>query len=338
MKSVIVIAEAGVNHNGDIKIAKKLIDIASKAGVDYVKFQTFRANALVSKSAKKAKYQFDNSNESQLQMLKKLELSSDDHFELIKYCSKRNVKFLSTAFDLDSLSFIKNLNLDFFKVPSGEITNYSYLKKIASFEKPVILSTGMSNISEIRAAIKILVSQKLTLDDITILHCNTEYPTPFKDVNLKAMNTIKNIFNVKVGYSDHTLGFEIPVAAVAMGATIIEKHFTLNKNFEGPDHSASLEPNELYEMVKAIRNVEKACNGSGEKKVSLSEKKNLMIVRKSLFTKSQIKKGDIFNENNLIALRPGDGISPMEIPNLKGMKFNKNLDPYTKISKKDFEK
>jgi N,N'-diacetyllegionaminate synthase len=334
---VIIIAEAGVNHNGDIRIAKKLIDVASKAKVDYVKFQTFKANSLVSKSAEKAKYQFNKSNETQLEMLKKLELSSEDHYELIRYCSDKNVKFFSTAFDIDSLNFLKNLNLDFFKVPSGEITNYSYLKKIASFDKPVILSTGMSNINEISAAIKILTSKKITLEDITVLHCNTQYPTPFKDVNLKAMVSIRDIFNVKIGYSDHTLGFEVPVAAVALGAKVIEKHFTLNNNFDGPDHLASLEPQELIEMVKRIRNIEKACNGSGKKKISKSEKQNLLIVRKSLFTNNEIKKGDLFNEDNLIALRPGDGLSPMEIPNLEGMTFNKNLKAYSKISKDDFE-
>ena len=338
---VVIIAEAGVNHNGDIKIAKKLIDVAAKAKVDYVKFQTFNASALVIKNAKKANYQYDKSSddsETQFQMLKKLELSIEDHFELVDYCFKKKIKFLSTAFDIESLIFLKKLKLDCFKVPSGEITNYLYLKKIASFGKPVIISTGMSDLNEIASAIKILISGKLSIEDITVLHCNTNYPTKMRDVNLKAMLSIQKKFNVKVGYSDHTLGIEVPISAVALGAKVIEKHFTLDRSLKGPDHLASLEPLELTEMVNLIRNIEIACGGDGIKKVSESEKKNKLVVRKSLYSKTQIKKGDVFNEDTVIALRPSLGISPMEIPNLKGKVYNKNLEPFSLINLKDFEK
>ena len=305
-----IIAEAGVNHNGNIEIAKKLIDVAVESKVDAVKFQTFKAEKLVSKMAQKAEYQKNNTNvgETQLEMLKKLELDVDSHIELMDYCRNKKIKFLSTPFDLDSIEILNGLGMDIFKIPSGEITNYPYLKKIGSLRKKVILSTGMSFESEIEDAINIL-RENGTID-ITVLHCNTEYPTPIDNVNLKAMKTIERNLNVKVGYSDHTLGIEIPIAAVAMGATVIEKHFTLDKNMEGPDHRASLEPDELKEMVKCIRNIECAL-GSGIKEPSESEKKNINIARKSIVAKKAIKEGAIFTEDNLTCKRPGSGMSPM---------------------------
>lgn len=305
-----IIAEAGVNHNGNIEIAKKLIDVAVESKVDAVKFQTFKAEKLVSKMAQKAEYQKNNTNvgETQLEMLKKLELDVDSHIELMDYCRNKKIKFLSTPFDLDSIEILNGLGMDIFKIPSGEITNYPYLKKIGSLRKKVILSTGMSFESEIEDAINVL--RKNGTSDITVLHCNTEYPTPIDNVNLKAMKTIERNLNVKVGYSDHTLGIEIPIAAVAMGATVIEKHFTLDKNMEGPDHRASLEPDELKEMVKCIRNIECAL-GSGIKEPSESEKKNINIARKSIVAKKAIKEGAIFTEDNLTCKRPGSGMSPM---------------------------
>ena len=305
-----IIAEAGVNHNGNIEIAKKLIDVAVESKVDAVKFQTFKAEKLVSKMAQKAEYQKNNTNvgETQLEMLKKLELDVYSHIELMDYCRNKKIKFLSTPFDLDSIEILNGLGMDIFKIPSGEITNYPYLKKIGSLRKKVILSTGMSFESEIEDAINVL--RKNGTSDITVLHCNTEYPTPIDNVNLKAMKTIERNLNVKVGYSDHTLGIEIPIAAVAMGATVIEKHFTLDKNMEGPDHRASLEPDELKEMVKCIRNIECAL-GSGIKEPSESEKKNINIARKSIVAKKAIKEGAIFTEDNLTCKRPGSGMSPM---------------------------
>lgn len=313
MKKTIIIAEAGVNHNGSLSLAKELIDAAVEAGVDYIKFQTFNAKKLASKTAKTAEYQNRNTNgqeDSQLSMLEKLELSLEDHYELIKYCEYKGIRFFSTAFDLDSLHFLASLQLGLWKVPSGEITNYPYLREIAKTKEPVILSTGMSDINDIKNAIDALVSNGTPQSDITVLHCNTEYPTPMQDVNLRAMNSIKKEFGVSVGYSDHTLGIEVPIAAVALGATIIEKHFTLDRNMEGPDHQASLEPSELKQMVMAIRNIEKAL-GSEEKKVSDSELKNIAIARKSIVASQNIKKGDMFTENNLTVKRPGTGISPM---------------------------
>ena len=311
---VLIIAEAGVNHNGDLNLAKKLIDVAVKAGVDYVKFQTFNSKKLVSKFAEKADYQKENTHnaaESQLEMLQKLEMSKEMHFELIDYCHSKNIKFLSTAFDLESLDFLHELNIDLFKVPSGEMTNLPYLRKVGNLGKPVILSTGMGNLLEIGEAIDILVSAGTSKENITVLHCNTEYPTPMQDVNLKAMNTIGKTYNVPVGYSDHTLGIEVPVAAVALGAIVIEKHFTLDKTMEGPDHIASLEPNELIAMVKAIRNIENAL-GSPEKIASDSERKNIHISRKSIVASRTILKGEIFTEENLTVKRPGHGVSPMK--------------------------
>ncbi len=340
MSKTIIIAEAGVNHNGDIKIAKKLIDIAERAGADFVKFQTFKADKLVSKNAKKAKYQklnINDNDEFQYNMLKYLELSHEDHLKLIKYCNHKKIKFLSSAFDIDGLDYLNNLGLEIFKIPSGEITNYQYLKKLSSYGKPVILSTGMSNLNEIKDALNILCSGSVSIDDITILHCNTDYPTKFLDVNLKAMIDIKDNFNIKVGYSDHTLGIEVPIAAVALGAKVIEKHFTLDRNMKGPDHLASLEPKELTEMVKSIRNIELSINGDGLKKPSKSEIKNLTIVRKSLYNNISVRKGDLVSNDILIPLRPGDGISPMETPKLIGRKFKKDIKSFTKLKFDDFE-
>lgn len=308
---VFIIAEAGVNHNGDINLAKKLIDVAKEAGADAIKFQTFISEKVVSRHAPKAEYQNKNtsSKESQLEMVKKLELSFDEFVELSEYCRKKDIEFLSTAFDFDSIDFLNSLEMKRWKIPSGDITNLPYLIKIAKLGKPVILSTGMSTMEDIRAAVSIL--KENGSGEITVLHCTTEYPTPYDDVNLKAMNTIQIEFDVAVGYSDHTLGIEVPIAAVAMGATVIEKHFTLDRNMEGPDHKASLEPNELKAMVNAIRIVEVAI-GSGEKKPAESEKKNMAIARKSIIAKRNISKGERFTEENLTVKRPGNGISPMK--------------------------
>ncbi|SMO61117.1 N-acetylneuraminate synthase [Solitalea koreensis] len=324
---VMIIAEAGVNHNGDITLAKKLIDAAVDAGVDYVKFQTFKAEKLVSKSAKKAEYQERNSSDGddyQFNMLKKLELDEKSHHELINYCASKGIKFLSTAFDLESIELLDSLGIDLFKVPSGEITNYPYLKKIGSKGKPVIISTGMADMKEIAEALQVVTEAGTPLEKITILHCNTEYPTPMQDVNLLAMLNIQEAFNVQVGYSDHTLGIEIPVAAVALGAVCIEKHFTLDKTMEGPDHKASLEPQELKAMVQAIRNIEKAL-GDGEKKPSPSEAKNKEIARKSIHLALDLKAGAILTEENLIMKRPGNGISPMQLPLVIGKKLKVDL-------------
>ena len=313
MKHTIIIAEAGVNHNGSLELAKELVRKAVDAGVDYIKFQTFKTEKCISKKAKKADYQAINtmnSAESQFDMVKRLELSQEDHFELVELCNDFNVKFFSTAFDLDSIDFLHSLNIGLWKIPSGEITNYPYLKKIASFHEPVILSTGMCELSDIKAAIDVLMNEGLKKSQITVLHCNTEYPTPYQDVNLKAMHEIKEKFDVEVGYSDHTEGIEVPIAAVALGAAVIEKHFTLDRNMAGPDHKASIEPDELKQMVASIRNIEQAM-GTGHKKISESERKNIEIARKSIVAACDIKKGDIFTENNLTVKRPGTGISPM---------------------------
>ena len=315
MNKVIIIAEAGVNHNGDIELAKKLIDVAVDAGVDYVKFQTFKSESLVSKFAKKASYQIENTKdavESQLQMLKKLELSNSQHFELVQYCNNKNISFFSTAFDLESLSFLKELGLNIVKIPSGEITNLPYLRKAAALFKEVIISTGMSSMVEIKDALDVFLQAGIKKNDITILHCNTEYPTPMSDVNLNAMLTIQKMFGVKVGYSDHTMGIEVPIAAVAMGGTMIEKHFTLDRSLPGPDQLASLEPNELKKMVHSIRNIEKAIGGTGIKEPGESEIKNISIARKSIVAKTSIQKGDRFTEFNITTKRPGMGLSPMK--------------------------
>lgn len=329
MSKVLIIAEAGVNHNGSIELAKKLIDVAADAGANYVKFQTFKAENLVSKKAKKAEYQIININDgdnSQFSMLKKLELSEDKHIELQQYCKKKNIGFLSTGFDIESIELLESLKIPLYKIPSGEITNKPYLQYIAKKQKPVILSTGMSNMREIKQAVSVLTKQGLKKRQITILHCNTEYPTPFEDVNLKAMLTIKNELKVAVGYSDHTVGVEVPIAAVALGAVVIEKHFTLDRNMDGPDHKASLEPNELKEMIIAIRNIEKAI-GSSIKKPSKSERKNIIIARKSIVAKNLIKKGELLTVNNLTVKRPGNGITPMKWDSVLGTKAKQDFLP-----------
>lgn len=326
---VIIIAEAGVNHNGSIENAFKLIDAAAEAGVDYIKFQTFKSDKLVSVSAKKADYQIQNtsnSDETQLQMLQKLELSQEQHEKLITYCNKKRVHFFSTAFDLDSLEYLHKIGLQMVKIPSGEITNLPYLSKAASLFQKVILSTGMATIPEIEDAVNIFTKAGINKDNITILHCNTEYPTPMEDVNLKAMLHIQKVFGTKVGYSDHTLGIEVPIAAVALGASMIEKHFSLDKTMPGPDHSASLEPDELKDMVAAIRNTEKALSGSGVKEISPSEQKNIAIARKSIVAIKKIQKGDILSEENIGVKRPGTGISPMKWDEVIGMKSNKDFE------------
>jgi N,N'-diacetyllegionaminate synthase len=331
-QKVIVIAEAGVNHNGDMHLAKKLIEVAAEAGADFVKFQTFKADRLVSKEAKKAAYQNKNMEEkddSQYNMLKKLELSHENHLELLAYCRQKGISFFSTAFDVEGIRYLNELGLGVFKSPSGEITNFPYLRELAKTGKQLILSTGMASLGEIEDAILVLEKNGCPRKSITVLHCNTEYPTPMDDVNLKAMNTISQAFGVAVGYSDHTLGIEVPIAAVALGATVIEKHFTLNRNLAGPDHKASLEPDELKAMVKAIRNTEKAISGSGRKEPSNSELKNKEIARKSIHLARGLAKGTALTEEDLIPLRPGNGISPMEWSNIIGRKL--------KVDKAGFE-
>lgn len=315
---VYIIAEAGVNHNGSFKLACKLVDEAKKAGADCIKFQTFQAKNLVSRNAQKAEYQKDTTGEgTQADLLKRLELTYDEFLALKAYCDKVKICFLSTPFDFESIDFLNTIDMPFWKIPSGEITNYPYLLALARTRKPVVMSTGMCQISEIEAAINIL--RKNGTRTIKLLHCNTEYPTPFEDVNLKAMQTIRDVFGLEVGYSDHTKGIEVPIAAVAMGATIIEKHFTLNCNMKGPDHKASLEPCELAAMVSSIRHIEKAI-GTGNKIPSYSETKNIAIARKSIVAKVNIKAGDEFTTDNITVKRPGTGISPMRWNEILGTK------------------
>ena len=325
LSKVFIIAEAGVNHNGSTELAKKLIDVAVHSGADAIKFQTFKAENLVSKKAQKAEYQKQttDSKESQFEMIKKLELDVDTHQALMAYCAEKNILFLSTPFDHDSINLLNKLELDIFKIPSGEITNLPYLKQIGALNKQVILSTGMANLGEIEAALAVLVSAGTQRKRITVLHANTMYPTPMEDVNLKAMQTIGQAFDIAYGYSDHTLGIEVDIAAVAMGASVIEKHFTLDKTMEGPDHKASLEPDELKAMVKAIRNIELAL-GSRVKQVSNSERPNMAVARKSLIAKIDIKQGEQFTENNLTIKRPGAGISPMRWDEVIGQTAQKN--------------
>jgi N,N'-diacetyllegionaminate synthase len=325
--SVFIIAEAGVNHNGSIDLAKKLIDVASAAGADAVKFQTFKAKNFITKNSEKANYQksLTSQIESQYEMIKKLELSKKIHFELINYSKNKNIKFLSSPFDHDSIDLLNDLRLKMFKIPSGEITNLPYLRHIGKLNKKIILSTGMSNMNEVKSALDVLVNSGTKKNNITVLHANTEYPTPMEDVNLKAMVTIGKNLDVKFGYSDHTLGIEVDIAAVAMGASCIEKHFTLDHNMEGPDHKASLEPDQLKKMVKAIRNIELAF-GSSIKKPSKSEIQNIKIVRKSIVAKTTIKKGDILNKNNLAVKRPGRGMSPMRWDEVLGSKATKDYN------------
>lgn len=320
-RGIFIIAEAGVNHNGSLALAKKLVDAAAKAGADAVKFQTFTAEAVVSAGAPKAEYQKKSTGaaESQYQMIKRLELDEKAHQILAAHCRRRGILFLSTPFDLGSVELLEKMRLPVFKVPSGEITNLPYLRKIGRLKKPVIISSGMANMAEIRAALSILAAAGTRKKDITVLHCNTEYPTPFKDVNLKAMLTIAKTLDVAVGYSDHTTGFEIAVAAAALGARVIEKHFTLSRKMKGPDHAASLEPDELCGMVRAIRNVETAL-GDGVKKPSPSESKNMKIARKSIVAARDISKGEVFTDANIAAKRPGTGLSPMLWPRVIGRK------------------
>ena len=319
MNKVFIIAEAGVNHNGSLELAKKLIDVAVVSGADAVKFQTFKAENLVSKNAQKADYQKQTTNneESQFDMIKKLELDVQTHRILMDYCKEKNIMFLSTPFDHDSIDLLNDLGLEIFKIPSGEITNLPYLRHIGKLNKKVILSTGMADIGEIEDAMDILINAGTKKENITVLHANTMYPTPMEDVNLKAMVTIGKTFDVAFGYSDHTLGIEVDIAAVALGACCIEKHFTLDCTMEGPDHKASLEPDELKAMVKAIRNIELAL-GSSIKKPSKSEMPNMQIARKSIVAKIEIKKGDRLSEENITIKRPGNGINPMRWDEIVG--------------------
>jgi N,N'-diacetyllegionaminate synthase len=328
MNKTIIIAEAGVNHNGSIGNAKLLIDAAVESGADYVKFQTFKAEKLVSSKAGMADYQKKNMGQAdgtQIEMLKKLELSFNEFIELNTYCLSKNIKFLSTAFDEESVEFLVKLDMDFFKIPSGEITNLPYLQQIAKTMKPVVISTGMSDMDEISDAINVFLKHGYSKENISVLHCNTEYPTPMEDVNLKAMGVISKQFGVKVGYSDHTAGIEVPIAAVALGASVIEKHFTLDKKMEGPDHQASLEPQELKQMVQGIRNIEAAL-GQEVKAPTASESKNRAVARKSIVASRDICKGEVLSISNLTVKRPGTGLSPMMLPNIVG-----------KVALKDFK-
>ena len=320
-----IIAEAGVNHNGCLATAKLMIDAASEAGADYVKFQTFNAESLVTSTAEKANYQKrpGQPDQSQYEMLKQLELDRSSQEALVEYCRTKPAKFVSSAFDIDSIDLLAELNIPFFKIPSGEITNLNYLRYVGRLNKPIVMSTGIATLDEVKSALNILFDCGVQRGDITILHCNTEYPTPMCDVNLKAMTTIRDELGVSVGYSDHSVGIEVPIAAVALGATIIEKHFTLDRNLPGPDHIASLEPVELTSMVRAIRNIELAL-GDGVKAPRPSELKNIHVIRKSIVASRNIQAGDIFTEDNITVKRPGDGRSPMEWDNLIGAKSSQN--------------
>ncbi|SFR59454.1 N-acetylneuraminate synthase [Thiomicrospira sp. ALE5] len=323
--SVFIIAEAGVNHNGSLDMAKQLVDVAAECGADAVKFQTFKAENLVTQSAQQADYQIVNTGkqESQFAMLKRLELSEADHHELVGYCQQKQIEFMSTPFDLPSIQFLNSLGVKRFKIPSGEITNYPYLKMVGAYNKQIVLSSGMATLADIEAALSLLIESGTDKDNITLLHATTDYPTQMQDVNLTAMQTIAQAFRVKVGYSDHTPGIEVPTAAVALGASIIEKHFTLDKNLPGPDHKASLEPQELQAMVQAIRNIEIAL-GDGIKRPTATEQKNRQVARKSLVALTEIKKGDIFSEHNLTVKRPGLGISPMRWNDIIGQVAHKD--------------
>lgn len=325
----IIIAEAGVNHNGSIELAFKLIDAAADSGADYVKFQTFKTELNISQGARKASYQIENTkriDENQFDMVKKLELSFNDFVILKEYCTLKKIAFLSTGFDFPSIDFLSDIGQNFFKIPSGEITNKPYLEYVAKKGKPIFLSTGMATLGEIEDAISVMIEFGIMRDDITVLHCNTEYPTPICDVNLNAMLTIREAFKVRIGYSDHTDGIEVPIAAVALGAKVIEKHFTLDKSMDGPDHKASLEPIELKAMVQAIRNIEKAL-GNGVKLPSDSERKNIEIARKSIVAAKIIKKGDVITELNITTKRPGNGISPMDWDKIIGRQASRDFKP-----------
>lgn len=328
MSKVVIIAEAGVNHNGSLEMACRLADEAKHAGADYVKFQTGIPENVISVLAEQAEYQKHNTgtSESQLDMVRKIMLRPDDFKPLKEYCDSIGIRFLSTPFDLDSIDILKPLEMDLWKIPSGEITNLPYLRKIASMGQPVVMSTGMSRLGEVDDAVGVLLDGGLTLDMITLLHCNTEYPTPYTDVNLRAMLTLRDAIGCRVGYSDHTLGIEVPVAAVAMGAEVIEKHFTLDKTLPGPDHVASLEPAELKAMVSAIRHTEAAL-GSGRKEVSRSERKNIAIARKSIIAARPISKGERFSHDNLTVKRPGNGISPMLWDTVVGLEAPRDFEP-----------
>lgn len=323
--SIIIIAEAGVNHNGSVERAKQMAATAKEAGADYVKYQTFVPGQLVSKFAAKAQYQkaATGEGESQLQMLEKLALERQDFIELKQYCDTLGIGFLSTPFDLSSIDFLETLDMDFWKLPSGEVTNYPYLVKIGRTGRKVVMSTGMCSMAEIRDAVVAL--EENGTSDITLLHCNTEYPTPFEDVNLRAMEHIRREFGKAAGYSDHTLGIEVPIAAAALGATVIEKHFTLDRTLEGPDHKASLEPSQLKQMVTSIRNIERSL-GDGIKKRTSSEEKNCAAARKSIVAKCPIRKGEIFTEGNLTVKRPGGGISPMKWNEVLGQAAGKDYE------------
>ena len=325
MNKTFIIAEAGVNHNGSLEMAFQLIDMAVAAGADAVKFQTFKADNVIAVNAPKARYQKDTtgSDESQLEMIKKLELDETAHIQLYQYCQPKGIQFLSTPFDLESVDLLYRLGLEIFKIPSGEITNLPYLRKLGALKKRILLSTGMADLGEVEDALNVLTESGTPLENITVLHCNTEYPTPFEDVNLRAMLTIGRTFGVSVGYSDHTPGIEVAIAAVALGATILEKHFTLDRNLPGPDHKASLEPVELKTMVQAIRNIEKTL-GDGIKRPSPSEVKNKPIARKSLVATQPIKMGELFSSDNITAKRPGTGVSPMRWDEIIGRKANRN--------------
>ncbi len=333
-KHTIIIAEAGVNHGGSLDMALRLVDAAAEAGADYVKFQTFKAEALVSGTAPLARYQSENMGDaagSQLQMLRRLELSVADHSAVMARCSERGIKFLSTAFDLGSIEFLASLGMDFWKVPSGEITNYPYLRAIARHGGKVVMSTGMATIDEIAEAVDVLTANGLNRHDITLMHCNTQYPTPMADVNLLAIGRMRSRLGLEVGYSDHTLGIEVPVAAVALGATVIEKHFTLDKSLPGPDHKASLSPAELKAMISAIRNIDLAL-GDGNKRVTDSERENRAVARKSIVAAKHIRKGEILTDDNLTAKRPGTGLSPMLWPSVVGTRAVRDFAPDEQIA------
>ncbi len=337
MEKIIIIAEAGVNHNGDINCAIEMIAAAKNAGADYIKFQTFRAGLLASPDAKQADYQTKNAAEkNQFEMLKKLELDENAHQLLLSECKKQQIGFLSSPFDLDSIVLLSRFDMDFFKIPSGEITNFPYLREVAKQSKKTILSTGMATIEEVEAAINILYQHGVSRESLFLLHCTTEYPCPFQDVNLKAMLSMASRFDLSVGYSDHTSGTEVAIAAAALGACIIEKHFTMNKSLPGPDHKASLDPVELASMVAAIRHIEQAL-GDGIKKPSLAELKNVIPARKSIFLQQSISKGHIITENDIIALRPGDGISAMQWDFVVGKKSAADLNAGHKLKLTDLQ-
>lgn len=338
MNEVIVIAEAGVNHNGDLDNAIKLIDVAAKAGADFIKFQTFKAKKLVTKQAQKAIYQQENTigSTSQFEMLRQLEIPSDWYPRLLQRCKEKEIGFLSTGFDLESIDFLDQLGQKCFKVPSGEITHKSLLRRIAQKKKPVIISTGMASMQEIHAAVKVFLEEGLTKSDITILHCTTAYPTPFNEVNLKAMKTIENELETAIGYSDHTLGIAVAIAAVGLGAKLIEKHFTLDKNLPGPDHKASLEPNELIHMVKAIREVTQSIEGTAKKTPTPTELDNRKVVRKSLCYSGRFEKGKLLKEKDFIALRPEGEISPMQIDDFVGKSLKESVAQYQSVNVNHF--